>query len=166
MTTIRYALAVSLGCIFALSSEAQPDFQLPENVHATKQPTLVSDGSTLPPGGTFWLAYGEDGHPMPPFPYLPCPGGVYDIGGGQFVVDNEATATTAQLTTMNALVSGPPNPGGGDGGGGGTPPAPPVGRMAVKFKNVVPRRFQWNAGTSGRPWKARVWALRPGNTGF
>jgi len=30
----------------------------------------------------------------------------------------------------------------------------------------VPRRFQWNAGTSGRPWKARVWALRPGNTGF
>ena len=41
-----------------------------------------------------------------------------------------------------------------------------LSRVLVDQNNLVPRRFQWNAGTSGRPWKARVWALRPGNTGF
>jgi hypothetical protein len=124
--------ALSLSLVYGAQGQ---DFQLPPGVTVTKTPTLVSTND-LPAVGTFWLAYGEDGQQLPPFPFLPPGGGdVYDIGNGNYLIDNsETVATPGRMSAMESGVPTPP----GDGSGGGVPMTSSIpGRMEITFQNIA-----------------------------
>jgi hypothetical protein len=59
----------------------------------------------VPATGTYWLAQGPDGQEMPPFPYPPLglevP--IYDLGRGQFFVDNSDGNDELLFQRMSAL---------------------------------------------------------------
>ena len=81
----------------------------------------------LPRGGTFWLAKGPNGHPMPPFPALP-PGcsdlPVYSLGNGQYLVDDSEVNYFSQSRSQSISI-GVPMP--GDGTDDSTPLSPDSG---------------------------------------
>jgi hypothetical protein len=152
----RQIIAVSLGCLLAQIVQGQQlRFNIP-NVKITQNPVLLQPNE-VPASGTFWLAYGEDGQPMPPFPVMPDPGAdVYSIGNGQYLVDNSATVISAAANTsaaggkagtMSTMDDTQP-PGIGNGGGSGgtnTSPPPDTRRNAQKFQEI---RFTFLADTN------------------
>ena len=93
--------------IFALLLSSTRSLQAQIAVAETDEIQLVSHTS-VPHSGTFWMAKGPNGHPMPPYPGLP-PGcsnfPIYALGNGQFVVDDSKGALTPPLagsSTLNA----------------------------------------------------------------
>ena len=106
LTAMKTNIEVIIG-IFALLLSSTRSLQAQIAVAETDEIQLVSHTS-VPHSGTFWMAKGPNGHPMPPYPGLP-PGcsnfPIYALGNGQFVVDDSKGALTPPLagsSTLNA----------------------------------------------------------------
>ncbi len=83
----RIGLAL-IAVSFDQSTSAQPFGTAYEQAQRTELKLIPTE--EVPKSGTFWLAVGPSGQPMPPFP---CPPSnltlpTYDLGNGQFLIDD------------------------------------------------------------------------------
>lgn len=154
MKTITHRIVGAIALCMTGASHAQTGNMLEQSVETpiaalmadvfgfqiqTSTFRLVAEDQ-LPDSGSFWLAKGPYGKPLPPYPclpsYLDVP--IYDIGNGQFLVDDSGFdygtlrqfRRTTQYSTSTSLM--PPD----DGEGGGDPgpdPTPDTRRNYEKF---------------------------------
>ncbi len=167
MITARHLFILTVVCLSALTANAQLHIPTDVGCVITKEPTLVPSDE-LPTIGTFWLAYPVNGLRFPPLPFIMQSGDVYDIGNGQYLIDNDETSSALSHSSATMMAS-LPVPGGGSGGGGTTNsgPLPDTRRNVAKYMDTVfTFLIDTNDVAGGNPQLYNVLASMPQSTNF